>query len=404
MMKLHVGALSVAIIAGFLVTAMGSASISVAAPPVPSPSPPAAPSAAPSSRPASPPAPAVTPPPPSGNTGRVSQPIQSDAFFNAMRNPAPGGQPPQPPVPLAKTRAQYQARIARTPYTGPQWTSLGASSTGGGQVAGGGNVSGRIYTIVADPTDATGKTLYLGAALGGVWKTTNGGQSWTPLTDSEPSMAIAAIVLDPTNTQTIYAATSDPTADSGVYGSGDFFSAGILVSTNGGAVWSVIGASTFTGQAIFDMDINPDGKTLYVAAGNGFYTGSQPGGVWSFNQVALGGPWTSVRVDPKAPDFVFVGEGVPWVYRPSTGAFTSSTVNPPAGGPGPTLANTVRSTMAVDPTNALNVYTSISCTAGGRSRIPARLSRTAAVAPRPVMSPGGASTSRTTRAQRSPRW
>ena len=44
-------------------------------------------------------------------------------------------------------------------------------------------VSGRITTTVVDPRDSTGNTYYVGSANGGVWKTTDGGNDWTPLTD-----------------------------------------------------------------------------------------------------------------------------------------------------------------------------------------------------------------------------
>src|SRR5262245_49027783 len=54
-----------------------------------------------------------------------------------------------------------------------------------------GPASGRVSSIVADPLD--GNTVYVAAAGGGVWKTTNGGVDWTPLTDGLSSMASGAL-------------------------------------------------------------------------------------------------------------------------------------------------------------------------------------------------------------------
>src|SRR5262249_51169781 len=46
------------------------------------------------------------------------------------------------------------------------------------------DVSGRVTAIATDPRDTSGNTYYLGSANGGIWKTTDGGNDWTPLTDN----------------------------------------------------------------------------------------------------------------------------------------------------------------------------------------------------------------------------
>lgn len=74
------------------------------------------------------------------------------------------------------------------------WTPIGPQP---GNSSFFGAVSGRIGAIAADPTDAN--TVYLGGAQGGVWKTTDGGQNWTALTDSQPSLAVGAIAIDPSS-------------------------------------------------------------------------------------------------------------------------------------------------------------------------------------------------------------
>jgi photosystem II stability/assembly factor-like uncharacterized protein len=94
-------------------------------------------------------------------------------------------------------------------------------------------VSGRVTALAVDPRNSN--TVYLGAAQGGVWKTIDGGTSWTPLTDTEPSLALGSVTLDPSNPNTVYVGTGEENF------SGDsYYGAGILKSTDAGATWSHI--------------------------------------------------------------------------------------------------------------------------------------------------------------------
>src|SRR6516162_9070386 len=67
------------------------------------------------------------------------------------------------------------------------WIPKGPAPISGG----GGGDSGRIAALAVDPTDSN--TIYIAAAGGGVWKTTNSGSTWTPLTDDQPTAFMGAI-------------------------------------------------------------------------------------------------------------------------------------------------------------------------------------------------------------------
>jgi photosystem II stability/assembly factor-like uncharacterized protein len=67
--------------------------------------------------------------------------------------------------------------------------------------------SGRISALAVDPTNSN--IVYLGAAQGGVWKTTAGGNTWTALTDAQASLATGSIAIDPQNHLTIYMGTGE---------------------------------------------------------------------------------------------------------------------------------------------------------------------------------------------------
>ena len=94
---------------------------------------------------------------------------------------------------------------------------------------------GRVTAIAAHPADAN--TLYVGADSGGIWKTTNGGSTWTSLTDTIPVPAIASLVIDPRNPSLLYATTIHRT-----------YPIRLLRSTDAGATWSVSPIVTDRGE------------------------------------------------------------------------------------------------------------------------------------------------------------
>src|ERR1051326_2942584 len=116
--------------------------------------------------------------------------------------------------------------------------SVGASAhdlaIGTWQPLGPGNIGGRTLALAIRPDDPN--TMYAGSAGGGVWKTTDGGQSWNPLTDLLPSLAITKLAMDPQNPDTLYAGTGEWYTNSQ---RGDSIrGAGIFKTTDGGATWN----------------------------------------------------------------------------------------------------------------------------------------------------------------------
>ena len=61
---------------------------------------------------------------------------------------------------------------------------------------------GRVNVIAFHPTSST--TIFAGTPAGGLWKTTNEGTSWTPLTESIPRIGVSGIAIDPNNANIIY--------------------------------------------------------------------------------------------------------------------------------------------------------------------------------------------------------
>ena len=84
--------------------------------------------------------------------------------------------------------------------------------------------SGRVTALAVNPKSAN--NVYLGAADGGLWITSDGGQNWTPLTDTQPTQAVGSIAIDTatcsaTGCQTIYLGTGEENfAGDNIYGAG----------------------------------------------------------------------------------------------------------------------------------------------------------------------------------------
>jgi photosystem II stability/assembly factor-like uncharacterized protein len=152
------------------------------------------------------------------------------------------------------------------------WTAVGPFShlAEGARLPG----QGRVNVIAVDPNDVN--TWYIGAPAGGIWKSTDAGNTWTPLTDNLPQIGVSGIAIDPNNSNIIYIATGDDDA-------GDSFSVGVFKSMDGGVTWNQTGLNPSNSPlSMNDIYIDPnDSNTLWVATSNGVYKTTNAGTSWS---------------------------------------------------------------------------------------------------------------------------
>src|SRR5215471_13637840 len=119
-----------------------------------------------------------------------------------------------------------------------------------------GNVTGAIGPVIADPLDAN--RFFIGTVGGGIWSTTNGGVTWTPLTDKQATLSISSLAFDPTDpNRNILIAGTGLTANGTVCTTGPCFFTGsgglrngLLYSNDGGSTWTSLGAATLGGQTV----------------------------------------------------------------------------------------------------------------------------------------------------------
>lgn len=131
--------------------------------------------------------------------------------------------PPEPPAIAPGSRdARRAVDVAGPGFEGAQhnWVPTGPR-----------NVGGRVRALAVHPTDP--RTMYAGPASGGVYRTTDGGETWEPLWHEQPSLAVGAIGICRDDPNTIYVATGEIRTGGGEIIPGD----GVYVSRNGGAAW-----------------------------------------------------------------------------------------------------------------------------------------------------------------------
>src|SRR5262249_12655018 len=131
-----------------------------------------------------------------------------------------------------------------------------------------GTVAGAVQAILLDPALGP-QTMFIGSPNGGIWRTTNGGTTWTPLTDNQASLSIASLALDPTDPtgKTLIAGvgiTSNGgwTPDGAIPGRGGERT-GLLYSPDGGNTWSAMGGASLTGQSV--IGVAAAGRTILAA-------------------------------------------------------------------------------------------------------------------------------------------
>ncbi|PYQ85047.1 MAG: hypothetical protein DMG03_09610 [Acidobacteria bacterium] len=164
--------------------------------------------------------------------------------------------------------------------------------------------SGRVMTIAVDPANKA--VIYVGAASGGVWKTTNGGASWQPIFDTQGSFSIGWVTVDPKRPNVVWVGTGERNSQRSVaYGDG------VYKSDDGGRSWTNVGLKT--SEHIGRIVISPkDGNVVYVAAQGPLWA---PGGDRGLYKTTDGGKtWnrvlnidentgvTDVVLDPRNPD------------------------------------------------------------------------------------------------------
>jgi photosystem II stability/assembly factor-like uncharacterized protein len=144
------------------------------------------------------------------------------------------------------------------------WTSIGP-----------GNIGGRTRALLVDP--ANPNTYFLGSVAGGIWRSTNAGLSWTPLSGFSSNLAVSTMAFNPALPGAIYAGTGE-----GFYNIDAIQGAGIFVTLDNGNTWTQI-PSTNNPNFYFvnRIAVSADGSTVLAATDTGLFRSTDAGQTWS---------------------------------------------------------------------------------------------------------------------------
>ena len=125
------------------------------------------------------------------------------------------------------------------------------------------NIGGRITALDYDPVN---NFLYAGAAAGGIFKSTDNGNSWVSKTDFFPSLSIGALVIDPNNSSVIYCGTGEANISTDSYAG-----FGMLKSTDFGETWNLSGLEE--SRHIAEIEVHPlNSNIIYAVVSGGLYS------------------------------------------------------------------------------------------------------------------------------------
>lgn len=173
------------------------------------------------------------------------------------------------------------------------WRSTGPMTDKTGQ--------GRVNVAMVDPNNPD--IYYVGAPSGGLWRSTDKGTSWEPLTDKLPAIGVSGIAIDPKDSNIIYISTGDDD-------NADSYGLGVFKTTDGGRTWNT--KATYTPELSGymrggELYIHPNNSNiLWNATSQGLYKTVDAGSNWT---LVYQGYIRDLKLKPNNPDVLYIIDG-----------------------------------------------------------------------------------------------
>lgn len=272
------------------------------------------------------------------------------------------------------------------------WEYIGSTS-----VPANGGGAGRINTMEFDPQNPV--IIWVGAANGGLWRSGNGGATWTTNTDFLSNLSISDIAINPSNTNEVYVATGDNNGyEQGLSFWGGTYSTGLLKSTNGGNSWTTTGLSLNTTdfniikkivlfpnnpqillvahrngiertsdggttwanvrpEKVYDFKINPTNPNTVYAVGDGIcLTSIDQGANWTTSQIDSTWGKMSIAISPANPNKIYVLNDMGNLFVSTDNASSFTLISNIANDTIITFAGEYDCSIAVSPNDANELY------------------------------------------------
>ncbi len=229
------------------------------------------------------------------------------------------------------------------------------------------NIGGRITDIEFNPLDP--EIVYCSAATGGVFKSTDKGETWFPIFDQQAFLSVGDIAVDPVNPDIVYVGTGEANG-----GHNNLPGGGMFKSTDAGSTWFPIGLDS--AETIGRVIINPsDPNEVFAAVMGSYFTPTHQRGI--FKSTDGGSTWNQslfvsdstgaidVVMDPSNPDFLLAAmwervrrPNLSHLYGPSSGIYRSTDngnswqlLGPSTGLPDASLLDVGRIGLAISKSN-----------------------------------------------------
>ncbi len=198
----------------------------------------------------------------------------------------------QPPGYVTETHLQALAASPRLKSASGSWSIVAPTSypvNNTSQPTG----MGRVNAIAFHP--GVPSTIYVGSPSGGIWKSTGGGTSWSDISSDLPTLGVSSILIDPTDSNIIYIGSGDRDSD-------DAEPMGVFKSVNGGATWTQING-TMGNVVVGAMIMHPSApNTILAATSGGIYKTTDGGASWSLR---TSGNFKDIKFKPDDPSIVY---------------------------------------------------------------------------------------------------
>jgi photosystem II stability/assembly factor-like uncharacterized protein len=243
----------------------------------------------------------------------------------------PDGSFPTPQMYAREAQRVNNRKVQDDAQAIPAWKEIGPIAP---DLPGRNNVwsgIGRVNTIAASHSNAS--LLWAGTAQGGIWKSTNGGSTWTPISvDGLPTFGVSDITIAKSNANVIYVATGDVNASTpGELSSFPGFSYGLIKSTDNGVTWKRTSLTYEPAQnnLISRVWVDPRNENIVIAATySGIVKSTDGGETWSAVSVSLA--FRDLIGNPQTYDVLYAStfsfSGSATIYRSTNAGDSWETV------------------------------------------------------------------------------